>query len=483
MNENFSYCHVAGISDVGLARKANEDSWATFQSPNGLITVVCDGMGGHVGGAIASSTAVEAIKYCLMSEYIENPRVAIGDAISAANRAIINRATAQPELQGMGSTCVLLLIRNGLVYWGHVGDSRIYLIRSQTIKRLTKDHSYVQALLDVGEITPDEAKQHPRKNEITNALGFTDMGKPTITRNPIKPEAGDCFLLCSDGLTGMVSDAEIKEVVSQQQTLKAQSRAEQLVNIANRNGGKDNITVAIVEFSLTPKSYVIPIQNKQDAHKANKRKKELGYKTLLIICLVLLAIVLFLMLYKWEPTKIESIPPTTADSTIITKKDSTETITLPDVTFKKGEIIAKLVFNKDNLVITSTTNGKETIRTINGCFQNRIQNNIIEDHNIINIEKENNIIIFRFGDVFNENSLTLNLSVGKKIFTVIVPVSSEDSENQSTESSATTKENNTKNPSSKVEGTPILNNKNKSNENHNNQTQESKNPGSTIKGK
>lgn len=250
--DNYNYCHIVERTDVGCKRPANEDHMGHFDTVNGRVAVVCDGMGGHVGGATASHIAVDAIHAFLDSAFIESPQEAIGRAIDAANAAILRQAAAQPELAGMGSTCVLLLIRNGLVYRGHVGDSRIYLIRNRTIKQLTRDDSYVQMLVDMGKLSPEKAEHHPRKNEITNALGLPDMKPATVAEDAIAPEAGDCFLLCSDGLTGMVPDRDIERIVSRQQEMTSQQRADMLVERAKENGGLDNITVQLVEFSLTP---------------------------------------------------------------------------------------------------------------------------------------------------------------------------------------------------------------------------------------
>ena len=206
MSEDFNYCHVVGRTDVGRKRAANEDNMSNAITQNGLVAVVCDGMGGHVGGATASRIAVNCIIEHLNNVYYDDPRIAIGESIDAANRAILHEANEHPELTGMGSTCVLLLVRGGKVYIGHVGDSRIYLVRSKKIAQLTKDHSYVQMLVDCGEITKEQAEHHPRKNEITNALGIPSMSPATVADDAIIPEAGDCFVLCSDGLSGMVSD-------------------------------------------------------------------------------------------------------------------------------------------------------------------------------------------------------------------------------------------------------------------------------------
>lgn len=250
--ENYSqYCVVVGATDVGKKRTANEDYLGKADTPNGRVVVVCDGMGGHVGGAKASHIAVETILDFLRENYRSDPREAIGEAIDAANQVILNYAGTHPELTGMGSTCVLLIIRNGKVYFGHVGDSRIYLVRSKTIRQLTVDHSYVQELVEAGAISKEQAEHHPRKNEITNALGVPNMKPATVRDEPISPEAGDVFLLCSDGLSNMVDDKHIAHIASNFD-MTTQQRANTLVQRANDNGGLDNITCALVEFSAKP---------------------------------------------------------------------------------------------------------------------------------------------------------------------------------------------------------------------------------------
>lgn len=250
--ENYSqYCIAVGATDVGKKRAANEDFLGKDDTPNGRVVVVCDGMGGHVGGATASHIAVDTILDFLRENYRDDPREAIGEAIDAANQAILNHAKTHPELTGMGSTCVLLIVRNGKVYIGHVGDSRIYLVRSKTIKQLTVDHSFVQELVNAGAISKEQAEHHPRKNEITNALGIPNMRPATVREEPISPEAGDVFLLCSDGLSNMVDDMHIAHIASNFD-MTTQQRANTLVQRANDNGGLDNITCALVEFSAKP---------------------------------------------------------------------------------------------------------------------------------------------------------------------------------------------------------------------------------------
>lgn len=240
---------IGNFSHKGIVRKANEDYFESFDSPCGQVVVVCDGMGGHVGGAKASRTAVAAIRKHLTETDYADPRQALYNALIQANEGVITYGQTHPELKGLGSTCVILLIRDNQVYYAHVGDSRIYYFSHQTLTQITEDHSYVQLLVKAGEITAEEAEHHPRKNEITNALGLENMKPPTVAANPIEPQQGDCFLLCSDGLSGMVPDNEIQTTLENNH-LSIQEKAEYLVSQANAAGGVDNITVQLVAFGI-----------------------------------------------------------------------------------------------------------------------------------------------------------------------------------------------------------------------------------------
>ncbi|GMO14780.1 MAG: hypothetical protein Pg6A_00650 [Termitinemataceae bacterium] len=291
METNFGFCLTGIYSDTGRVRKANEDSMDVFETANMKVFVVCDGMGGAAGGQVASQTAVAAIKNFMLNHIFSDPCEAIHNSIIAANDAIIKRAQTQSELKGMGSTCVMLVVTSsGKVYYGHTGDSRIYIVANHQITQLTKDHSYVQTLVDEGKISKAEAEHHPRKNEITNALGFPGMKPPDLCIEPIEPEAGNCFLLCSDGLSGMIDDRKIERIVSKHD-INIQQRAKKLVEMANEAGGKDNITVQLVEFAVSTAK-----------EKTNKTK--LNIKPLLVIgsavivVLAALLIVCFVLLGK-----------------------------------------------------------------------------------------------------------------------------------------------------------------------------------------
>lgn len=238
---------IASCTDVGVARQNNEDSMITFDCPNGRVVVVCDGMGGENGGEIASDLAVTIIQDIMKNYEFNDTKEAIVRSMVAANQGILHRSAQNPSLQGMGCTCVMLVIKNDKCYYGSVGDSRIYYYApNKGLQQITKDQSYVQTLVDAGEITAEAAEQHPRKNEITNALGISEMVPPVVP-SPITPDDGGTFLLCSDGLTGMVDDSMIQQVLSSAE-MGTDQKAKKLVNLANEAGGLDNITVQLVEF-------------------------------------------------------------------------------------------------------------------------------------------------------------------------------------------------------------------------------------------
>ncbi len=338
MNDNYNYCHVVGKTDVGRKRAANEDNMYNTITQNGLVSVVCDGMGGHVGGATASKIAVSTIIENLNNVYYDDPRIAIGESIDKANRAIIQKTIEQPELAGMGSTCVLLLVRSGKVYIGHVGDSRIYLVRSKRIVQLTKDHSYVQMLVDCGEITKEQAEHHPRKNEITNALGIPNMSPATVADDAIIPEAGDCFVLCSDGLSGMISDDTICKIISRQSEMNAQERVDRLVALANENGGVDNITIQLVEFPVSP----IVITDKKNFPTWTKI-------TSIVSILIVLGIGSYFFM-KEKPTSPDDNKPQEETENVI-KCDTTDYYCPEKIVFKKRATIVELEFGESSLIL------------------------------------------------------------------------------------------------------------------------------------
>lgn len=238
---------IANCTDTGRTRRVNEDSMVTFDSPNGRVVAVCDGMGGQNAGDVASQLAVAVIQDILSDNTFATSEEAITSSVIAANQAILRKASMNEDMQGMGATCVMLIVKDGKVYYGSIGDSRIYYIANGMIRQITKDQSYVQTLVDAGQITLAEAEHHQDKNQITNALGVEGMTPPVIGQMPIIPEPNSTFLLCSDGLSGMINNNTILNTVSRHD-LSLNERARMLVEQANEAGGLDNITVQLVEF-------------------------------------------------------------------------------------------------------------------------------------------------------------------------------------------------------------------------------------------
>lgn len=240
---------IVAKTDTGLKRTNNQDSYAAGELPGSVAwAVVCDGMGGVAGGNLASSTAVKLISERISSSY--RPGMSAGSirnmlmsAISTANIEVYEMSRQNPELNGMGTTVVVSIVANETVYVAHAGDSRAYILSNNKLYQLTRDHSYVQEMVDSGKITPDEAREHPRKNLITRALGVSeelriDFCEESITEN-------DVLLMCTDGLTNFIETDEIYELTADG---KFYEYAERLVNRANNNGGGDNITVVTVSY-------------------------------------------------------------------------------------------------------------------------------------------------------------------------------------------------------------------------------------------
>ena len=236
---------------IGNVRTAQEDSHdIAALTPNGDVFVVCDGMGGHVGGKQASSIAVKSILEYLKKERYESPFQALDGALQFANMQILGYAEAHPELKGMGTTACIVLLGETEAYIAHVGDSRIYLYlgEEKQLHRLTKDHSYVQALVDAGQITEEEAEHHPNKNRILKALGVTPKLIPSYDK--VLPKNGDVFLICSDGLSGMLSDKTMENVLSDD--ISIAEKGDKLISLALEAGGLDNITLELVRISSSP---------------------------------------------------------------------------------------------------------------------------------------------------------------------------------------------------------------------------------------
>jgi serine/threonine protein phosphatase PrpC/LysM repeat protein len=238
-------------SDVGLKRQENEDYLAAFQSPNGAVFIVCDGMGGHVGGATAARLATDALMESLREHIFGSAPEALQKAIAQANAVVLAEAQKKPQLQGMGTTVVILLLQGHQAYYAHIGDSRLYHYHTQTgLRTLTKDHSHIQNLIDQGLLTAAEASTHPQRHQLSKALGTQESVEATISAYPLALEAGDFLVLCSDGLTEHVSELQISNVLKGASS--PQEKADILIRLAKEGGGSDNITVQVVQMAAAP---------------------------------------------------------------------------------------------------------------------------------------------------------------------------------------------------------------------------------------
>ena len=237
-------------TDVGMIRSGNEDNFAVNAGGDRGLFVVADGMGGHAAGEVASEMAVQIIELELASiKDLEEKASAdrVMEALRKANRNIHDRTITEVDKQGMGTTASVLLVNNNRYLIGQVGDSRVYLLRAGKFDQLTKDHSYVQEQVDAGYLTPEQARYHPYSNVITRCVGAGSDVEPDIYRGEVR--AGDLFLVASDGLTGMVDDRRLAQLLSS--PAQPERKVQALISEANGRGGLDNITAIIVQVVET----------------------------------------------------------------------------------------------------------------------------------------------------------------------------------------------------------------------------------------
>lgn len=234
-------------TDVGKVREMNQDYYYISNDTDKLkIFILADGMGGYKGGEIASQLATISAKNYIESNFdkIEHTKEEIQKLVKSAaeyaNMIVYEKSRENKELEGMGTTLEIAVVFENRVYIGHVGDSRIYRIRDKFMRKLTNDHSYVQKLVKEGTITKEEAEQHPKKNMLMKALGCTAFLEPDVMVKGF--QKNDILVMCSDGLTNMVSDEEIYNIAKGDIYVAARD----LIDRANQNGGADNITVIIL---------------------------------------------------------------------------------------------------------------------------------------------------------------------------------------------------------------------------------------------
>jgi len=265
---------IVDVSDVGKRRPHNEDSTLCDLSEG--IVILADGMGGYKAGEVASAIAVTTTHKKILDGLskihrgttdkitgLSSEAAVVREAIIHVNSEIYRLAQNDPQCQGMGTTMVVVLFHNNIVTIGHVGDSRLYRIRQNNFSQVTKDHSLIQELIDRGLYTREEALKTTPKNLVTRAIGIEPDVQVDIAEESVQP--GDIYMLCSDGLNDMVDDEEIRLTLSKYSANLAQG-ANELVRLANKNGGKDNISVVLIrvlgDFSVTTENLIKKIKNR-----------------------------------------------------------------------------------------------------------------------------------------------------------------------------------------------------------------------------
>ena len=233
------------ITDIGMCRKMNQDFCYTSELPVGNLPnlfIVADGMGGHNAGEYASRYTVETIVRVARASFCTKPADIIGEAVKAANEELLLKAAQDASMAGMGTTVVTAVISGNRLYAANVGDSRLYIVNEQ-MWQITRDHSYVEEMVRRGELKREAARLHPNKNIITRAVGAVRDIQIDFFETEIG--YGDEILLCSDGLTNMVEDEDIRRIIKGQRDTA--EKAERLIQAANQNGGMDNITVVVID--------------------------------------------------------------------------------------------------------------------------------------------------------------------------------------------------------------------------------------------
>lgn len=244
---------AASLTDVGLQRSENEDSYLYWEPDSqdefrrkGRLAIVADGMGGYEGGQEASRLAVETVRHVYEAEFTGDPQATLLAGFQSAHEAIQRYAFDHPEFQGMGTTCTALAMVDRQIYFAHVGDSRLYLVRAGAISRLTRDHSYVGRLVESGIVRSEDAETHPQRHILTAALGSGRDILPHVPEQPVALEENDVLILCTDGLWSLVTD---QDLLRGAQTQSLSDACRKLVRMALERGGPDNITLQVLRVS------------------------------------------------------------------------------------------------------------------------------------------------------------------------------------------------------------------------------------------
>ena len=275
--------HYINLTDKGRVRTNNEDYLGYFDTLNGHVFVVCDGIGGLPCGEKASQTVVNSVKFFFSNYYYKDPFQALSDALSYANTRIEEEARNDFACEGMGTTVVLALIRYNKVYYAHLGDSRIYFLHDGKLIRLTRDDSYVEMLVEQGKLSPEDAESHPRKNELIAAMGI--QGNPHICSKPVVPSEKDLLLLCTDGLYNMIPEKEIQNILLRRGHIE--DKGAEMLKTALDRGATDNITLQIIKFyNVEPKSATTAETPIVPQITSNRRKYTLAIEIALAVLLI-----------------------------------------------------------------------------------------------------------------------------------------------------------------------------------------------------
>ena len=244
---------VAGLTDIGCQRENNEDHYAYWESEDdaifsrlGRLAIVADGMGGAEGGQHASRIAVDTLRKLYSAPGEDAPQERLIAAFREANTCIQQEARDNPALRGMGTTLTACAIVARQLYYAHIGDSRLFLLRAGKAQQLSQDHSLVARLIAAGSLRPEDAESHPQRNVLTAAIGVMDEVEPDCPVEPVSLQNGDTLVICTDGLWGQVNASEMAEVLAKQ---SVESGARALVTLAKQRGGPDNITLQVLRIS------------------------------------------------------------------------------------------------------------------------------------------------------------------------------------------------------------------------------------------
>lgn len=233
------------FSSPGAGKKYNEDAAEIIENGDGVLAVLCDGVGGDYGGDLAARIALKSAMYFFTSndstDYLERIKLTIDDS----NSFILNHSSSSTSLKGMATTFEVLFVKENFVYWGHIGDSRIYHLRAKRLQQITKDHSLVQKLLDEGFISHKQAENHPQKNVILKALGNDKEPKADVSKMRINTFESNRFFICSDGVTNLVTNYELEEILNLNELVEIQNK---LVKLIKLRGAVDDYTFIIIDI-------------------------------------------------------------------------------------------------------------------------------------------------------------------------------------------------------------------------------------------